>query len=752
MIRLLIILFFININLFANVHFTSEEKEFMKNHPVIKVANEMDWPPFDYNVDGKAKGMSIDYIKLLFSKTSMKIEFVNGYSWYELVGLFKQKKIDILPAFYYSKDRELYANFTTPYYQVKMGLFSQKDNESIKSWDDLPGKTIGIQKEVVVTSNLHKRFIKSKFIEFATNEELFKALATKKIDAAINNPLVFHFNAKKFQTTNIQLIDYLKISKFQQEKISLHVGVRKDWVTLYSILQKIIYKISKEELSRIEEMLTDKNDFIKVNGKEASVYFTFEEREYLKNRSAIKMCVDPDWMPYEMIKGSKHVGIAADYFDIVRKYISTPINLLETSSWNQTLKYAKEKKCDIISLIAPTLKREEYLNFTNAYLDVPLVLATRIDVPFITNFKRLKNKKIGIIKDYSYVDYFKQTYPNLEIVEVENTLEGLQRVVDGELFGYIGAITSIGYKFQDRFVGQLKVAGRFDRKVKLAIAVQNDDKMLYSIFQKIVNNISNGQTQKILNKYVAINYEKGFDYTLFYKILGGVVLFFLAFLYRQYMLHKLNASLKQIVDQKTKELKELNKNLEEKVKDRTKELELSQKKLLEQANRDPLTNLYNRRFFSDISIEILNLAKRDETDLSIAMIDIDKFKNINDTYGHKVGDMVIKSLSEIFNNHIRKSDVTARIGGEEFALLLPETSKVGAYAMAQKIKNFVENQEIVLQNGAKVKFTVCIGVDSVDIKNDADVFEALDRADKALYIAKRKGRNLVIMTEDKEEL
>ena len=173
------------------------------------------------------------------------------------------------------------------------------------------------------------------------------------------------------------------------------------------------------------------------------------------------------------------------------------------------------------------------------------------------------------------------------------------------------------------------------------------------------------------------------------------------------------------------------------------ELIQAQEKLEELANTDQLTKLYNRHYFYNIAQEIVNLTIREKTSLSVMMIDIDKFKNINDTYGHANGDIVIQSLAKIMVKNTRKSDIVARIGGEEFVILLPNTSKKDTIILAHKLRKIVEDYLIISKDNKKINFTISIGVDGIDIENETNIDQALFRADKALYKAKENGRNKV---------
>lgn len=185
--------------------------------------------------------------------------------------------------------------------------------------------------------------------------------------------------------------------------------------------------------------------------------------------------------------------------------------------------------------------------------------------------------------------------------------------------------------------------------------------------------------------------------------------------------------------------------LEEKVKERTKELEQSKNKLKELANRDSMTNLYNRRFLCEISSELISIAKREKSPLSLIVFDIDKFKSINDTYGHSAGDQVIKTVAKLLQQ-TRESDIAARVGGEEFVLLLPNTDKQGAYKIATQIREDVEKMEVQVASDCSIKLTMSGGVCTLLFDKDIKIDQVLHRADKALYIAKETGRNTIVLS------
>jgi len=141
--------------------------------------------------------------------------------------------------------------------------------------------------------------------------------------------------------------------------------------------------------------------------------FTSAEKNYLIQKKKITMCVDPEWYPLEAIRDGKHIGIAADVMRIFEKQVGLPIELILTSSWHESLTYAQERKCDILSLASSEPERLKYIKFTSNYLSIPYVMVTTNDKPFTEDIASLTKEKIGIVKGYTTVGLVKAHYPSL---------------------------------------------------------------------------------------------------------------------------------------------------------------------------------------------------------------------------------------------------------------------------------------------------------------------------------------------------
>ena len=156
---------------------------------------------------------------------------------------------------------------------------------------------------------------------------------------------------------------------------------------------------------------------------------------------------------------------------------------------------------------------------------------------------------------------------------------------------------------------------------------------------------------------------------------------------------------------------------------------------------DGLTGTHNRRHFFELAERELNRARRFGQPVSAIMLDLDHFKQVNDTYGHAIGDQVLRTVAERCSEGIRDIDILGRYGGEEFAVILPATGLPGAHNMAERLRRYIDDVPVPTDKG-DLTVTISLGVAS-NAQDDADVAALLNRADAAMYAAKQAGRNRV---------
>ena len=177
------------------------------------------------------------------------------------------------------------------------------------------------------------------------------------------------------------------------------------------------------------------------------------------------------------------------------------------------------------------------------------------------------------------------------------------------------------------------------------------------------------------------------------------------------------------------------------------DLQHMEAELRRQANTDPLTGINNRRMLYTLGESAFELARRHNLPLSAAMIDVDNFKRVNDEFGHAVGDQLLISLCEYVKNKIRATDIFSRYGGEEFVIILPETSLEGALFFVERLRKSIEDHPFGI-GGLSIGLTISIGLATLVHNQDQSIENLIDKADQALYQAKQAGKDQVAILDE----
>ncbi|SHG18279.1 periplasmic/7TM domain sensor diguanylate cyclase [Marinomonas polaris DSM 16579] len=688
---------------------TKEEKGFIKDNPVVSIGMMPDFTPFSYYIEGEPVGFEHDLLNLISQKTGLKFE-KHIDKWTTIYNSFKNKEIDMISSISYKKYREPFTIFTSPYYNIPIMIFVKDNFGEYNGLKSLTGKKVGVLKDVFYIKELED-LGSMNLIFYDSYDELTKDLVFGKIDALMQNlPNINHL-IKKNLYNNIKLASELVLPNTNRE--DLRFGIQPEKSLLSSILQKSLTSISKREI----EELSDKWIGSIKEYPGGHIDLNDAEKAYI-NTHTIQYCINPSGLPFEGLnEDGEHVGMSSDYYRLFEQMLSAKFELVKTKNWNQSVEFIQQKKCDMLALGMETPERKKYLNFTSHYLDVPLVVATRVDVPFINQILDLEGEKIGIIKGDAFVKILRGKYPSLKIVEVDDIYDGLDQVKNGQLFAYIDTLASIGYEFQSKYFGELKIAGKISENLRLSIAVRKDDVTLLGILQKVVNNITNERHRKIFTKWIPIKYEQDVNYKIVWQIVLAIVIFLALMIYWNRKITKANTLLKQAqkdIEEKNKELNRL-------------------------ALTDNLTTLFNRRKLEELIQAEIDKGYHVDNSFCLSILDIDHFKEVNDKYGHQRGDSVLVEIASVLKDSLRITDYVGRYGGEEFIIIFPESS-------IEDVKLIIEGVRLKIAQydfeGIEHK-TASFGLTAFKA---GDTIEAVvKRADNALYEAKESGRNRVVV-------
>lgn len=440
------------------------------------------------------------------------------------------------------------------------------------------------------------------------------------------------------------------------------------------------------------------------------------QQQYLAQKQQLRYCVDPNWLPFESIdaKGN-HSGMSADYQAFFQTLLPIPLTLVPTASWPESLLAAEQRRCDLLLLAMQTPARSRYLDFTTPYLRIPSVVVTLQNHPRVSDPAQLQGGHYGIRGGFGFAELYQQLQPVLQLEEVQSYEEGLLMVQSGQLRGMLGNMGSLSYLLQQYRMTNLKIAGRLPGDSEMSLASRNDEPELRQIADLLVAAIPPQLQQQVENKWLSVRMETAPDYQLLLLVVGVCSLVLALLIWAYLKVRRLNRQLLQ-----------------------------ANARLAHQSQHDGLTGLYNRLYFDEKLPVCLSLCQREQLMLTVAVLDLDHFKQINDQHGHLFGDQCLKQFAALLRQHFQRPvDLLARYGGEEFVLI---SIGVDAPVMARMLEQFLQAvaKQRIEMTGSNGHCTVSIGWVCQQAERGHNCEQWLAAADAALYQAKAQGRNCLV--------
>ncbi len=450
--------------------------------------------------------------------------------------------------------------------------------------------------------------------------------------------------------------------------------------------------------------------------------FSIEKKIY-------KVAIPQKWEPYYFLdENGKPDGYGVELFEAVAKNLNLKYQYVVVDDFEKILKLFEDKEVDIIPNIGITQKRENIFLFTQATDSFFVKVYKRKDETNIIQLDDLTNKKIGLIEKNICSNLIDKKFL-IQKIFFNNYEDLISALKDEKIDAFCYPESLIDKKIDNRDIIPLeKALKEIKRGFGLA---KHEFNLLPYINDSITELKLNGELQKIYNKW--FRHESYISLTkseMVFLVISFFGITFTSFIIMFYFLSK-----KKWLITKNMLIEEVNKRTHI-LQIQNKRLKKLHQKLKEQSNVDPLTKIYNRKFYNEKIDELISLYKRYKQPFSYMIFDIDDFKKINDRYGHDIGDEVLKQLSKIVLNHIRINDYFFRIGGEEFVILFSDTSLDESLEVSNKIKDLVAVN--IMEN---ITVTISIGLTQID-ENDS-VETIYKRADCLLYEAKNNGKNQV---------
>ncbi|MBW7471484.1 transporter substrate-binding domain-containing protein [Marinobacter sp. M216] len=698
-----------SINETLNFKLTDEERLFISRLGPVRVGLMPDYAPFSFKAGGKLQGLSVDVLNRLADLTGLQVIPVSG-AWSELVPMLRDGTIDVLGNMSLTEERQTFARFTEPYYLIPNVVFTRDGGLEYNGLESLSGYTVGISSDIYYETEVVQALGDSAKV-FDSQEAMFQSLEHDRVDVVLAALPNGNFWIQELRIPGVRIAGELVFEDHPGE--DLRFGVRASLAPLAEILDQALAAISPTEMRTIEDRWLGASAAEESLGP-AKLSLSPDEQAWLDERDRnVSYCIDNDWMPLEGLDSSgEHEGLSAETFRLFSERGNIQFQLVKTDSWPESLEAVRERRCDMLALAMKTPERAQYLNFTTPYLQVPNIILGRIEAPFIENVGDLRNKRVGVVKDYAFSELLKYRYPGMQLVEVENETKGMKLLQDNELAGYVTTLATASYHMQELGLADLKVIGRIPADWSLSVASRSDEPVLHDIMQKLVDSLTPEERSGLESYWRNIKIEQSVDYRLVWQLVGIAIIGAALLFYWNRKLNRLNRQLASANDA-----------------------------LARLSVTDDLTQLGNRSYFDREFRKSFQWCQRNRDGFAVAMVDADLFKSINDTFGHDAGDHCLKTLAEMMKRHFRReTDRLSRFGGEEFVIFTTYQDRREIIERLDRFRNAIADSPTVF-SGQEIHLTVSIGL-ATGIPEPSDSPAAFLRlADQALYCAKENGRN-----------
>ena len=418
---------------------TVEEQAWLADHQKIVVGGEMDWAPFDFvDENGKYTGIALDYLSIIREKLGIDIEIVTGDTWDELLSKLENKEIDVLPALYYAKEREDYANFTSSYIEVTDFVFTREDDNSISGFDDLHAKTTVVIKGYTVAGLLEKDYPEFNLIYAEDIRDALNILITGKADAFIGDIISTSYNISEYSLFGIKPI--VPVPFLESD---VYMAIRKDWPILKTVIDKVIKTISEDEHKKIRNKWVSYTEE-KIQKEAHDISLTPKELDWLRENPEIRVSNEKSWPPFNFFKNGKPQGLSVEYMNLLAEKLNLKITYMSGLSWSELMDMIRSRKLDVMLNIVKTPDRDKYILFTDPYVTNPNVIVSKFDVPYET-LPELSGKVVALPKGFFYEEILKKEYPEIKLHLVEDVLACLKAVITGEADATFGEEAVINY-------------------------------------------------------------------------------------------------------------------------------------------------------------------------------------------------------------------------------------------------------------------------------------------------------------------
>ena len=533
-------LFFINYSILsANnsaVILTEEEKEFLKNNQPLKLHNEKNWPPYNFNEYATPKGFSIDYMNLIAQKLDIQVEYIFGPTWDEFMEMLKKDELDVIINIAKNKEREVFFDFTTPFHNAENAIYVKKGNENIDSLKKLEGKTIVMPKGFFAQQYIENNYPEIKQILVKDSLEALKLLSLGKADATVDKKNVLDYIISTQNISNVIPTNYVNDERLVSE---IRLGTSKNKPLLNSILQKAQDSISEEELLNLKRKWFGSNEI-----KNERMFLSAEEKKYLKEKQVIKICSAINLKPIEFYENGLIQGINSDLLNILARKLEIKFEKIKIHNFEIAKEYLRNGTCEVLSTTIEDSSLKNFATVSHPISSYRLAIITQKNKPVVESIDEILNQTLAKKSTSENIDYLRFKYPSLEVYETKDDYETLESVNNNKAYYAIEPLPVVAYYMSKYAFNNIFISRYIDLELTSKFIIKKEDTQLLKILNKAILEINEQEQMKIFAKWTNLSIKEPFDYAVLWKTLVIIFVIIAILTYRQFVLKKHNNALK----------------------------------------------------------------------------------------------------------------------------------------------------------------------------------------------------------------
>lgn len=426
-----------------------------------------------------------------------------------------------------------------------------------------------------------------------------------------------------------------------------------------------------------------------------------KEQNYLQNNT-FSLIVEDNKFPYSYKFTGDLKGLEVDFWELLGKELNTNFHIEEKLALKKPNGAKGTKKVELVEY--KDRDNKDFI-YSNPLMKIQFALATKSYASYIPTILALKNVKIAVNKDFKYLNELKHLNTAIEYIIYPTIDEALKAVKKDKVFAYIDDIFTLNYHLLENYDDNLKINNSINLTKNIVFKIEKSEKEFIDIINKGISFIDDEDRDTIYNSYQKFILKERVSYKDILKYVIPLVFITMIILI-------LNFKLQLEVKRRT--------NVEE--------------QLLKLVNYDELTKIYNRRRTEEILNYEIDIAKRYDSNLTTLFLDLNDFKPINDTYGHRNGDKVLTEVVNLVKRNIRSTDSFGRWGGDEFIIILLQTSASEAENIVKNLKKQILNIEFDFDKS--IKMSCSFGI--YQYKRGDDLLSIIHNVDKLMYEDKAK--------------